>query len=503
MPTHASPLRLPRWSLCLLLAACNSQGGAPSPDGLPDLAAGPARDASDPGGPADMARPSLVRYVRQIPDSTNVDMIRGLAVDPSGNLYLGCMFSATVDFGDGPRVTHGNHDVAVVKLNPAGELLWVRHFGSSEADTVLRVVSDHSGNVVVTGNFSTTLDFGAGPVNTHGKQDLYLVKYAPDGRLVFGKAIGSTEFEAAWAGLAVDASDNVYLGGGYGIVVGGSAPIDLGGGPLVSNGGADAFLVKYDPSGGHVFSKRFGGKYYDTLNDVVVAADGDVVIGGQLMGTVDLGGGPAVPPAEANNWGYVVRLSPSGAYKWAANYLTDGAGVYQLAIDASGRIDVAGTFVRSLQTRTSSLSSGNLGTHSFLLQLDSSGKETWARALAPTSESDFPELMHTDGETVYIGGEFRGTADFGFGMRTAAENGGYLVHYSATGAPLAMRQYGGASFTSVHGVAHTADALYIGGYFEKSVQFEDTTLTAKGQADGFLIKLAASVLPPSLAAHRR
>ena len=85
---------------------------------------------------------------------------------------------------------------------------------------MLRVVSDHSGNVVVTGNFSTTLDFGAGPVNTHGKQDLYLVKYAPDGRLVFGKAIGSTEFEAAWAGLAVDASDNVYLGGGYGIVVG-------------------------------------------------------------------------------------------------------------------------------------------------------------------------------------------------------------------------------------------------------------------------------------------
>ena len=117
------PPRLPRWSLCLLLAACNSQGGAPSPDGLPTW---PRARRATPAirGPADMARPSLVRYVRQIPDSTNVDMIRGLAVDPSGNLYLGCMFSATVDFGDGPRVTHGNHDVAVVKLNPAGELLW-------------------------------------------------------------------------------------------------------------------------------------------------------------------------------------------------------------------------------------------------------------------------------------------------------------------------------------------------------------------------------------------
>ena len=114
------------------------------------------------------------------------------------------------------------------------------------------------------------------------------------------------------------------------------------------------------------------------------------MIGGQLMGTVDLGGGPAVPPAEANNWGYVVRLSPSGAYKWAANYLTDGAGVYQLAIDASGRIDVAGTFVRSLQTRTSSLSSGNLGTHSFLLQLDSSGKETWPAPSPPPARATFP-----------------------------------------------------------------------------------------------------------------
>ena len=68
--------------------------------------------------------------------------------------------------------------------------------------------------------------------------------------------------------------------------------------------------------------------------------------------------------------------------------------------------------------------------------------------------------MHTDGETVYIGGEFRGTADFGFGMRTAAENGGYLVHYSATGAPLAMRQYGGLVHQRAWRGAHRRCAVH-------------------------------------------
>lgn len=489
--------RRPVLSALLIAAAvaCNSQGGAPNPEGPPDLSASPSPDASDPGMLPDLASPSPIGYLKQLPASTNVDIVRGIAADPSGNLFVGCMFSDTTDFGDGPRSTRGNHDVALLKLNPRGELLWVRTFGTPDADTVLRVASDPGGSVVITGNFTGTLDFGGGPVTTRGKQDYYLAKYSPEGRLVFGKAVGSTEFEGSNAGLTTDASGNVFFAGTYGIVVGGSAPIDLGGGPLVSNGASDAFLVKYDPVGGHIFSTHFGGKYIDHINDLVVMGDGDIVIGGDVMGTIDLGGGPIVPPAEANRWAFVARLNSAGAYKWAASYLTDGAEVYQLAGDSSGAVTAAGSFVKTLQTRTASLSAKNDQTHGFVLRLDAAGKETWARVIATGAERDFPYTVRSDGEKIYLGGSFTGTANFGSGMGSAMDTGGFLVSYSPAGTPLALRLYGGDSFTSVNSVAKTNDALFIGGYFDKSVSFEGTALTAKGFTDGFILKLGTGVVP--------
>ncbi len=484
-----------------LAASCNSQGGASNPDPATDLATPPQIDAGDLGSPPDQAKPSSVAFLKQIPSSTNVDIVRQVGVDSSGNVFLGCMFSATVNFGDGPRTTQGNHDVAVVKLGPKGDLIWVRQFGSSEADSVLRLAVDPDGSVVITGIFTGTLDFGAGPVISHGKEDLYLVKYAADGRLVFGKAIGTVDFEASYAGLAVDANHNVYLAGAFGIGSSSGVPIDLGGGPLTSRGYSDGFVVKFDAVGDHVFSKRFGGKYLDYIMDLALAKDGDIVIGGKLGGTVDLGTGPLMPPTEATSWAFIARLSSAGSPKWVASYFNDGSTAAQLAVSDSGITHVAGSFVRSLQTRTASLSSGNNSNHGFLLQLDATGKEGWARAVAPASETDYVETLSTDGESIYLGGLFNGSADFGLGMRTAPKTDAFVVRYSLTGMPSSMRQYGGSSFTCINSVAARSDALYIGGFFQESVRFEDTTLTATGQSDGVLLKLLPT-LAPALQAPR-
>ncbi|PSM32290.1 hypothetical protein [Haliangium sp. UPWRP_2] len=478
-----------------LFVACNSQGGAPATEPPADLAHSPSRDAGDPGGNPDQGRSSIVSYLKQLPASTNVDIVRALAVDPSGNLFVGCTFSAPTDFGDGLRTPRGNHDVAIVKLNPSGEFLWVRHFGSPEEDTVLRLVSDAAGNVILTGNFSTTLDFGAGPVNTHGKTDFYLAKYSPEGRLVYGKAIGSSEFEFGRAGLAVDPSGNAYLTGTYGIVSGSTAAIDLGGGPLVPNGACDGFVAGFDPSGGHLFSKNFGGKYVDYFTDLTLAKNGDIVVGGSAMGTVDFGGGPIVPAAGATTWAFVLGLSPTGAYKWATSYLSDGSIVYQLASDPAGRIGVAGTFALSLQTRTASLSSSNTGLHSFILQLDENAKELWARAVTPASDYDYAQVLLADGEGLQLGGGVYGPADFGLGMRNAPKGEGFFIRYGATGTPISLRQYGGDSFTSVYSAAQTPDALYIAGSFEGTVNFEGTSLTSKGLGDGFILKLNRGFVP--------
>jgi hypothetical protein len=45
------------------------------------------------------------------------------------------------------------------------------------------------------------------------------------------------------------------------------------------------------PAGEHLWSQRFGGGSYDEAYAVAVDAAGNVIVAGELLGTVDFGGG--------------------------------------------------------------------------------------------------------------------------------------------------------------------------------------------------------------------
>ena len=60
------------------------------------------------------------------------------------------------------------------------------------------------------------------------------------------------------AAVAVDASGNVLVTGFF------SGTVDFGGGSLVSAGGREIFLAKYDGNGAHVWSQRFRGNRADS-----------------------------------------------------------------------------------------------------------------------------------------------------------------------------------------------------------------------------------------------
>src|SRR3569832_2672291 len=98
-------------------SGCASHGGASMIPGdlgsslPPDLASLP-----DSGVPSDLLAEKSLFWLKQLPSSTNVDLLKQVAIDKSGNVFVACQFSALSDFGDGPRTSKGNHDDALVKL---------------------------------------------------------------------------------------------------------------------------------------------------------------------------------------------------------------------------------------------------------------------------------------------------------------------------------------------------------------------------------------------------
>ncbi|MBI4704729.1 MAG: SBBP repeat-containing protein, partial [Deltaproteobacteria bacterium] len=84
-----------------------------------------------------------------------------------------------VDFGGGPLVSAGSNDIYVLKLNPSGQHLSSKRFGSSGQDYGQAVALDANGNALVTGYFSGTVDFGGAPLTSAGSTDIFVLKLAP------------------------------------------------------------------------------------------------------------------------------------------------------------------------------------------------------------------------------------------------------------------------------------------------------------------------------------
>jgi hypothetical protein len=104
---------------------------------------------------------------------------RGVAVDGAGNVLVAGEFGGAMDFGAGPITSAGANDAFLAKLTPALAPLWVNRYGDGSIQSLNAVATDPSLNVLVTGPFRATMDFGVTALISAGGTDAYLAKIAP------------------------------------------------------------------------------------------------------------------------------------------------------------------------------------------------------------------------------------------------------------------------------------------------------------------------------------
>ena len=198
------------------------------------------------------------------------------------------IFQLTIDLGGGTITGGGTFDNFVAKLSGTdGSHSWSQLFGdSSKTGAVKSVAFDGSGNVIVVGLFSGSVDFGGGSLTAAGSSGIIVVKYSGSD--------GSHLWSQNWGGTGSDAASTVTVDGSGNIIVAGSfeGTVSLGGGALVSNGSTDIFVAKYLSDGSHQWSRSFGNTNGDEALAVAVDSSGDVLLVGNFTDLVDFGGGP-------------------------------------------------------------------------------------------------------------------------------------------------------------------------------------------------------------------
>ena len=416
---------------------------------------------------------------------TSNDRSKSVAVDGSGNVYTTGEFTGTVDFGAG-NVTSvaGSSDVFVTKLNSSGAHQWTTTWGGTGSAGGYGVAVDGSGNVYTSGVFYGTVNFGAGNVTSAGSNDGFVTKLNSSGAHQWTTTLGGTGNEYGYS-VAVDGSGNVHIAGFF------LATVDFGAGNVTSAGGSDVFVTKLNSSGAHQWTTTWGGTSNDYGLSVAVDGSGNVYATGYFGATVNFGAGN-VTSAGWNDV-FVTKLNSSGAHQWTTTLGGTGSDVgYGVAVDGSGNVYTSGHFSGTVDFGAGNVTSAG-GYDVFVTKLNSSGAHQWTTTWGGTSGVDHGLSVAVDGSgNVHITGYFGATVDFGAGNVTSA--GGYdvfVTKLNSSGAHPWTTTLGGTSNDDFgYGVAVDGSGnVYTAGQFTGTVDFGAGDVTSAGGADGFVVKL--------------
>ncbi len=292
-------------------------------------------------------------WVRQATSASQVSP-RDIAVDADGNVvvagYFGSSSVSDVTIGDITLTSNGNRDCMVVKFDNNGNALWAKNIGGTNSGEESNDVAvDTDGNIYLTGMFSIEANFGGTTYQSKGADDLFIVKYAPNGNQLMVITAGGLKDEEPNS-IALDNSGNIYVAGAM------DSAATFGSYEVVGNGNDDAFIAKYDPSGNAMWAVGFGGTETDYLSGIAVDRLGNVYGTGQFKGTATFGSNQFT--SAGNYDAFFVKLDTDGNLIWVNT--AGGSGLdrgFACATDYGTNLYVSGSFRESANFGGSSLTS--------------------------------------------------------------------------------------------------------------------------------------------------
>ncbi len=234
--------------------------------------------------------------------------IRGIVVDDSGDFYI--TGSTSTSFST------GSTDISLAKYTADGELVWTKYNLSTGQNRehplqINRIANnnsialDGSGNPYIAGIFSKgTITFSPSEsgevslVNNDDSSDIYVVKYTPDGNLVWaehiiGKDIMNDISDDIAPLLAVDSNGNAYITGSiFGTITFG--PGEPGATTLTSDDFTGFYVAKFTADGNLISAQHDGGNSDvggATVTDFTVNDSGNVLITGSIFRSATFGYG--------------------------------------------------------------------------------------------------------------------------------------------------------------------------------------------------------------------
>lgn len=353
------------------------------------------------------------------------------AMDSQGNVYSAGIYSGIITVGS-TSITWagGNADGFLTKHDNDGNPIWVKGFGGALDDNALDVAVDANDNIYLTGYFmgagSNAFDADPGPgeywlenLSMFATRDCFIIKLDSNGDFLWAKQVsnpagfGNEDSKS----IEVDANGNVYVAGNF-------AQADFDPDPtnevfLQAIGGLDGFVLKLDTDGNFVWVKTFASTGNDSVEDMEVDVNGDLLIAGKFRNTIDLD--PNAGTAEFTSNGgddiFMAKITTDGDYIWGQAFGGSGLEVLKSIQQLPSGVYVTGMFSGTVDldpTAGDNTTVSNGPWDAFYSQFDTNGNYNYSYVLGgeTTDFENVYDITEAFNGNLFVTGEFNGTTDF-------------------------------------------------------------------------------------------
>jgi len=442
------------------------------------------------------------------PGGIGIDQANDVVTDQNGNSYTIGNFQETVNFdpiGISELSSMGGNDVFIQKLNPSGELIWIKSLGSGGNDQGNGIAIDPNGYIYAAGAFQETVDFDPGNgtylEETNSLFDVFVLKLDLDGNFVWVRTFGGNNVDVAYS-VDIDNLGNVYTSG----IFRNNVDFDPGTGftQLTANGEYDYFVQMMNPDGDFQWARSIGGSEVEE-GYLAIDAFFNVYSFGHFADTVDFDPGPGtfLMAAEGEHDMFIQKLNANGDFIWAKqlggpNFNIAG----DITIDNQGDLIIVGYFREScvMDSWTGLYEFTSTGAQDMFVQkLDSDGNLQWAKQIGGFDDQQASAVTVDDQDNIYVGGQFAGVTDFNPESGTIlysalGGNDGFVQKFYADGSVHWIGHFEGADTDRVNAVAvdNFSNVISVG-QFWGTADLDPTNgvsmYTSNGDYDLFIQKL--------------
>lgn len=353
----------------------------------------------------------------------NIAKVHQTVTGADGSLYVLADVTGTVD----GQTIQGTQDVALMKYDSAGNLLYTRTLGASGEASGLALSVASDGKVAIAGSAKGAIDPGVNGSSTDlTKTDSFVTVFDAKGQEIWTQRRSTRENDQATA-VAFGDDGTVYVAG--------QASSNMPGATAV--GGQDGYLEAFKWNGKTgdaskvtpVFTTQFGSTGTDKVTGLAVSGS-TVVVGGTdgpdaVLRQFDVSGGGAPTLTATRDLGDL-----------------QGGSIAGVGFDSNGQIVVAGTTHNGALAAGTPVNSSSGGSEGFIARFSSSIAPSGSDSLTYVGSTgdDTVSAMAIQGTDVWLTGQ----AGAGFGGAAVGTKDGYVARIDpATGAVEYVRRFTG------------------------------------------------------------